>query len=102
MDHLAGSGLRTGLAGRFLRSRTGSGSRSFTGHPYLRLGFTTPLPMAAELNTELETSTAAALVGEAGKLLMSEAPRRGAAAHAPHMPASAAYARGSLNPPRRR
>jgi hypothetical protein len=80
----------------FFAREPGSGSRSFTARPYLRLGFTTPLPMAEELKTELETSTEAALVGETGELLMSEAALLRTSGYTPEMAASDAFGRSLL------
>jgi hypothetical protein len=80
----------------FFAREPGSGSRSVAGRPYLRLGFTTPLPMAEELKMELETSTDAALVGETGELLISAAALVETSRSTPELAASDAFGKSLL------
>jgi hypothetical protein len=80
----------------FFAREPGSGSRDFTGPPNLRSGFTTPLPMAAELKKELETSSDAALVGETGELLTSEAALLRTSRTTPEIAASDAFGKSLL------
>ncbi len=80
----------------FFAHEPGSGSRGFAGRPNLRSGFTTPLPLAEELKKELETSSDAALVGETGELLTSEAALLGATRNAPEIAASDAFGKSLL------